>query len=400
MIFKKILSQAIDHNVKIIITGKSGWGKSEMICQVAEEKGMELIDFRLSEVLPEDLVGIPKVINDYYEYVPPKWLYEVITHPEKKYLLFLDEITQGTPEVLNICYKIFDKVTKVGDHELLNVSVVGATNYSTESNYLSDLPTPLKKRACMLELNHSEAEAASYLMDKYKFTDKTISDTIRSVIQASNPRSTDNAIRLILEDCSKDLIIPFIGYQQYQQLSSLLKAAKKPEGISNVDKALTEIQQGFTLYVGERCRLSEPQILKYKYDLSDEEFELVKDNWKLVAISRDTTNNFFTLWALNHPEYKNDDLMALESMNSFNALHYLYKMSLTPDVLTNQFETLKVLLRKDTKELLRLLCEHRTLPLNVMIIYRADLPWNLLKTQASQGYLTERKMKEFAKELQ
>ena len=107
MNFKKLLSEAIDNDTKIIITGRSGWGKSEMINQVAQEKGMELIDFRLSEVLPEDLVGIPKVKDDFYEYIPPRWLYEVVQHPEKKYLLFLDEITQGTPEVLNICYKIF-----------------------------------------------------------------------------------------------------------------------------------------------------------------------------------------------------------------------------------------------------------------------------------------------------
>ena len=105
--FKEILKEAIKNNTKIIITGRSGYGKSEMVAQVAEELGMELIDFRLSEVLPEDLVGIPKVKDDYYEYVPPKWLYDVVSNPDKKYLLFLDEITQVTPEVLNICYKIF-----------------------------------------------------------------------------------------------------------------------------------------------------------------------------------------------------------------------------------------------------------------------------------------------------
>ena len=106
MNFKEILAEAIQNKVKIIITGRSGWGKSEMIAQVAEEEGLELVDFRLSEVLPEDIIGIPKVVGEYYEYIPPKWLYEVVNNPEKKYLLFLDEITQGTPEVLNICYKI------------------------------------------------------------------------------------------------------------------------------------------------------------------------------------------------------------------------------------------------------------------------------------------------------
>ena len=89
MNFKELLKEAIENNTKIIVTGRSGWGKSEMIQQVAEELNLELIDFRLSEVLPEDIVGIPKVKGDYYEYVPQVWLYDVIKHQEKKYILFL-----------------------------------------------------------------------------------------------------------------------------------------------------------------------------------------------------------------------------------------------------------------------------------------------------------------------
>ena len=229
MNFKKLLSEAIDNNTKIIITGKSGWGKSEMIAQVAEEKGMELIDFRLSEVLPEDLIGIPKVRDDFYEYVPPKWLYEVVNNPDKKYLLFLDEITQGTPEVLNICYKIFDKVTKVGNYTLDNVAVVGATNYQDESNYLSELPQPLKKRACMLELRHNSEEAANYLVKKYAFDDSLVKRAIKSTIEMSNPRSTEKAINLIMNNCAKELSLPYIGMQAYTQLKNVFQLSRKKE---------------------------------------------------------------------------------------------------------------------------------------------------------------------------
>jgi len=284
MDFKEILKDAIKNNTKIIVTGKSGYGKSEMVKQVAEELGYELIDFRLSEILPEDLVGIPKLRDDYYEYVPPKWLYEVKENPDKKYLLFLDEITQGTPEVLNICYKIFDKVTKVGNYELPNVAVVGATNYSDESNYLNDLPIPLKNRACNIELNHSSKIYIDYLMNKYKDnfseaqkkTKNELKELLKQIIEDSNPRSVDKAIELINNNCCKDIVIPYIGYNNYSALRGyLLNTASDISTLSGLEKAEIDLANGFTIVHGKRFNIDEPVDLQAKYELTDEEYEIV-----------------------------------------------------------------------------------------------------------------------------
>lgn len=402
MDFKKILKEAIKNNTKIIITGKSGWGKSEMIQQVAQEEGLELIDFRLSEVLPEDIVGVPKVKDEYYEYVPPKWLYDVISNPDKQYLLFLDEITQGTPEVLNICYKIFDKVTKVGNYELKNVAVVGATNYSNESNYLSELPEPLKKRACMLELEHNVERAEKYLMGKYKFKDQALEFPISEAIKGSNPRSVDKAISLIINKCSKELVIPFIGYQNYQSLATLLLAASKPDGITHLDEALYDLKQGFIMYGKEKCRVSDPAVLTWAYNLTDEETAIIEAQYNQTNIPyvEDATNNFFTLYAINNSDnLRAEDLMQLSTHRGFNAVKYLTKMSMNEVALTNQYETLKALLNKDDYEICYMFCQRRTPTIQFMRLYKDFLPWDLLKEQAKQGYLTENKMREFKKEL-
>lgn len=400
MNFKKLLSEAIDNNIKIIVTGKSGWGKSEMITQVAQEKGMELIDFRLSEVLPEDIVGIPKVINDYYEYVPPKWLYDVLQNPNKKYLLFLDEITQGTPEVLNICYKIFDKVTKVGNHELVNVSVVGATNYANESDYLSELPEPLKKRACMLELSHDVEDAYNYLASKYDIQEEGIKKIIMNTIKESNPRSTEKALNLINNGCDKLLVIPYIGFQNYKSIQAMLKAKDKPEGITPLDEALYDMSLGYTVYKDTRYALPEPAILAYRYNLSEEEVSLITSEWsKKKASESRYPRTFLNDWAMDQ-DLNYDTILKLGETRTFNPVLYLKGKRITEAVATNQFEALKKLLKTDNKGIFELLCgAGKLIPLNVMKIYRKDLPWNILKEHAKQGWLTMDKMQEFAKEL-
>lgn len=396
MNFKELLSQAIDTNTKIIITGKSGWGKSEMIQQVAEEKGMELIDFRLSEVLPEDIVGVPKVKDDYYEYVPPKWLYDVVNNPDKKYLLFLDEITQGTPEVLNICYKIFDKVTRVGNYTLENVSVVGATNYSNESNYLNDLPEPLKKRACMIELDHDDKLAANYIANKYNIEDESIIKMLRTTILNSNPRSTEKALNLIQLDANKNLIIPYIGYENYKNLAVLLKASKRPEGLTNLDAAICDITNGSMVYENKTYKLIEPKMLAYKYKLSEEEMSIVMDEWPNRSTNVDASRTFFTDYAIkNSANLKEDDILDIAQSNSFNCNLYIKKMSPSVDVMKEQLPALTKIMGLNETEFFTKYCNDRTITIQLMREFRKFLPWELLREQVKMGWITEEKIKEF-----
>ena len=403
MNFKNLLKEAINNNTKIIVTGRSGWGKSEMIQQAAEELGMELVDFRLSEVLPEDIVGIPKVKDDYYEYVPPKWLYEVVSNPDKKYLLFLDEITQGTPEVLNICYKIFDKVTKVGNYTLDNVSVVGATNYSNESNYLSELPTPLKNRACMIELNHDSLEAANYLISKYELDkdNTSLMRTLRNTIESSNPRSTEKAIQLISNKCSKELCIPFVGFDCYQNLASFLDVKKRPENLTGLEEAMYDLTQGYVEFNGERYQITNVADLSVIYNLNDEEAQIISDKISAGAITINSgRKDLLTQYAIAHPELKGSQLEAMVTSNSFNPLKYIQKMKLNATTMTNQFESLKAMLMLSTKELLTKLCKIRVLPLDVMKLYRTDLPWDVIyQYWILTDNFTDNKYKEFAKEV-
>lgn len=402
MNFKEILSEAIDNNTKIIVTGYSGWGKSEMIQQVAEEKGYELIDFRLSEVLPEDLVGIPKLRDDYYEYVPPKWLYEVVNNPDKKYLLFLDEITQGTPEVLNICYKIFDKVTRVGNYTLDNVAVVGATNYQSESNYLSELPTPLQNRACMIELDHDLDRATDYIVNKLKLPQDTdLSQAIRLCIKESNPRSTEKAISLMMNNCSKHICLPYIGAQSYSNLSVYLRNAQDPTGLTGFEKARLDLEAGFTIYANQQFKVVDPYDLKILYNLTDEEYSVIRDEFNGKSFTTQIgKNGLMSVWASRHTELDSSDLEKLSESLTFNPYAYIQKMKLKPDVIERQKDALLELYNFDDLEtLFREIMQTRMLPIETMREFKDDIPWDEMRKLKDKGLLTEAKLREFREEL-
>ena len=337
MNFKEVLKDAIRTNTKLIVTGHSGYGKSEMIKEVADELNLELIDFRLSEILPEDLVGIPKLMEDYYEYMPPKWVRDVLNNPNKKYLLFLDEITQGTPEVLNICYKIFDKVTKVGNYELPNVSVVGATNYSHESDYINELPTPLKNRACNIILDENANIYAKYLMDKYDFNKSENKNAIKilfnDIINDTNPRALEKAITLVNENANEQLAIAYINQDSYLRLKSLIQ--NKPVDIndlSNLEKAKNDLQKGYIL-LGKRTKkaynIEFLEQLKLLYHLTDEEFSILEQDFAnleqplLTTYSKDTTNAIMA-YLTRYDTVSNQEIEWLIDKNILDVEKYMH----------------------------------------------------------------------------
>ena len=55
----KSLDKLITAQIPVFVWGSPGIGKSSIIKQIAEEKGLEFVDLRLSLLDPTDLKGIP-----------------------------------------------------------------------------------------------------------------------------------------------------------------------------------------------------------------------------------------------------------------------------------------------------------------------------------------------------
>ena len=88
------------------VTGSPGVGKSDIMRQIAEEYGLVLIDLRLSQCAPEDLMGLPMKegtgLSARSTFVPfSTFPLEGDQIPEGKngWLLFLDEFNSASKSV-------------------------------------------------------------------------------------------------------------------------------------------------------------------------------------------------------------------------------------------------------------------------------------------------------------
>lgn len=131
------------------VMGHAGWGKSQIIKNLAERMGYKINLVFLDKAVKEDLGGIPVPVKSgdisKQEMVMPGWAAEMYENPKTKYLLFFDEMNQADPQVMNALMPI------VQDHEICGVKfdnfIVGAAgNYESENEAVNELSDPLKSR--------------------------------------------------------------------------------------------------------------------------------------------------------------------------------------------------------------------------------------------------------------
>lgn len=198
---KELYTQYIKENIPLLLLGKSGTGKSEMIKQIAKDLNMPMVDLRMSQLPPEDLNGLPAPTADgkAFQYLLPKWFNDF--QPDTPFVLFLDEINQATPHTINALYAIVHDRMIAGRYNP-NMRVVGAGNLLTESDFLNELPQPLLNRFVVKNHEAKENEVIEYLQAKY--ADNEQAQRILKVVSSfnkwtnhMNPRALERIIRIV-----------------------------------------------------------------------------------------------------------------------------------------------------------------------------------------------------------
>lgn len=138
-----------------MLVGSPGCGKSAIVHQIGKQFNLELIDLRLSQCDPTDLLGFPQVVNGKAAYIPMETFpIETDPLPEGRagWLLFLDEFNSAPPAVQAAAYKlVLDR--KVGGHNLHpNVAIVCAGNLETDNAIVQPMSTALQSRLVHFEL--------------------------------------------------------------------------------------------------------------------------------------------------------------------------------------------------------------------------------------------------------
>ena len=98
----------------VLLRGRHGVGKSQVVYQFAETHGLPVVERRASQMTEGDLVGLPKTDGDVTSFCPPDWFKTACDSPV---VLFLDEVDRATIEVRQGIFELTDS-RKLNGHRL------------------------------------------------------------------------------------------------------------------------------------------------------------------------------------------------------------------------------------------------------------------------------------------
>ncbi len=136
----------------VFLWGAPGVGKSQVVAQVARQRGLVLRDIRAVLLDPVDLRGLPRITSGgVATWCPPSFLPG--ENDESRGIIFLDELNAAPPLVQAACYQlILDRA--IGEYRLPDGwSVVAAGNRDRDRAVTHRIPTALANRMVHLEFD-------------------------------------------------------------------------------------------------------------------------------------------------------------------------------------------------------------------------------------------------------
>jgi MoxR-like ATPase len=112
--FVKVAPHVAAVRKPVLIRGRHGVGKSEVVYQIAGELGMPVVERRASQMTEGDLVGLPSTDGNTTSFNPPDWFKTACDNPVA---LFLDEVDRATIEVRQGIFELTDS-RKLNGHVL------------------------------------------------------------------------------------------------------------------------------------------------------------------------------------------------------------------------------------------------------------------------------------------
>lgn len=255
-----LITQCIKARLVPMLTGSPGTGKSDIVRQIAQEYGLKVIDLRLSQCDPTDLMGFPRIDGHRAGYVPME-TFPIEGDPVPAgfngWLLFLDEMNSAPLSVQAAAYKlVLDKMT--GVHNLhKKVAIVCAGNKETDNAIVNPMSTAMQSRLVHIELevdhkewvdwavqNDIDTRITSYINFKpgmvYNFdpdhTDKTYAcprtwEFANRILKTHHVDSPD-LLPLLAGTISEGVAREFVAFCRiHEELPKIPQIAANPEGI-------------------------------------------------------------------------------------------------------------------------------------------------------------------------
>ena len=133
--FLKVAPLVTDVRKPILLRGRHGVGKSELVYQIATDMGLPVVERRASQMTEGDLMGLPSINGDSTRWNAPDWLKQACEEP---CLLFLDEVDRACVEVRQGIFELTDSRKLNGWHLHPQTRIFAAVNggqHSGASSY-------------------------------------------------------------------------------------------------------------------------------------------------------------------------------------------------------------------------------------------------------------------------
>lgn len=153
----KKLIQCMAHEQSFLLLSPPGLGKSEMVYQAAAEAGLPCRSLLGTQIAPEDVSGIPRIVGERSVFCPPRILLPERPEP---FCLFLDELPACAPDVQKALYSLLLE-RRLGEHALPKGTwVVAAGNRVQDRALVRSMSSALVNRVTIINL---KVEAADWL---------------------------------------------------------------------------------------------------------------------------------------------------------------------------------------------------------------------------------------------
>jgi len=145
----KKLIRCMAHEQSFLLLSAPGMGKSEMVYEAAREAGLPCRSLLGTQISPEDVSGIPRIVGERSVFCPPRILLPERPEP---FCLFLDELPACAPDVQKAFYSLLLE-RRLGEHALPpGTWVVAAGNRLQDRALVRAMSSALVNRVTILQL--------------------------------------------------------------------------------------------------------------------------------------------------------------------------------------------------------------------------------------------------------
>src|SRR5690242_9687644 len=158
----KALVRCLAAEQSLLLLAPPGVGKSDAVHQAAADAGLPCRSLLGTQIAPEDVSGIPRIVGERSVFCPPRVL---LPEDPRPFCLFLDELPACAPDVQKAFYSLLLE-RRLGEHRLPEGSwVVAAGNRAEDRALVRTISSALVNRVTILQIQVNLDEWMAWARD-------------------------------------------------------------------------------------------------------------------------------------------------------------------------------------------------------------------------------------------